>query len=230
MRIALGRIAGTIPRVCLHPGDARRQNTAVPSSSTFLFPWCPLQGARECPDRDFRERHFGLCTSFREAAGRGCRKKKTKKRAVAILLIQSTSAVINKAHLSAPRCHGPPALFKSRFPCFAQPFHAAATPRSIPQNHQHPPKMMSVCVTPLHKAMGSHQDLLQHSPATKTSVLSPRRAGYPQQPSCSPGMSIPAAKATTSLCFSLLHQTILRLGLLENTNSGTSRRRFALWT
>lgn len=78
MRIALGRIAGTIPRVCLHPGDARRQNTAVPSSSTFLFPWCPLQGARECPDRDFRERHFGLCTSFREAAGRGCRKKKPK--------------------------------------------------------------------------------------------------------------------------------------------------------
>lgn len=153
-----------------------------------------------------------------EAAG-----KKNKKRAVAILLIQSTSAVINKAHLSAPRCHGPPALFKSRFPCFAQPFHAAATPRSIPQNHQHPPKMMSVCVTPLHKAMGSHQDLLQHSPATKTSVLSPRRAGYPQQPSCSPGMSILAAKATTSLCFSLLHQTILRLGLLENTNSGTSR-------
>lgn len=250
MRIAFGRMPGPFPgcafnlgdapaalaksgiktRLCHHPPPSR---APLLQKGALLFPWCSLEGARQHPNRDFRESqlwHFGLCTgvSFRKAGKRGHRRTHR----VAILLTQSTSAVINKPHLSIPCSRVPAALFKSQFPCFAQLLHTVAThkvhptePLTSPQNDEY------ICFTPLHKAMGSHQDLLQHSQVTMTSVLSPRRAGYPQQPSCSPRTAEQPRqqhRTTTSLCFSLIHQvytcqTILRISLLENTNSGTSR-------
>lgn len=172
MRIALGRMR-------LHPGDAPAAKggcAVIPHLPEALLwikralpiPWCPLEGAREDLDRDFRESWLWRWHFLQKGSEKRMQEKQTnkKKGGVAILLTQSTSAVINKPHLPVP-C--------SRFPLALSQFarlHTAATHRTA----DIPPKIMSV---PALHLSTKPWDLLQPSQGDNDFSSEPQESWLP---------------------------------------------------